>query len=117
MRCQTVIDLAADDAGPDAHGGGVRPDFTGGEGFTDEDQDTVGHRLPRKAGTGGAEGQMNTLLRGYRQNVRHVVFALHDDHNLRDQPVEAGIGAPGQQSQFVGNDARCGEMRAQGRNE
>ncbi|KFB72476.1 MAG: hypothetical protein AW09_002340 [Candidatus Accumulibacter phosphatis] len=45
MRCQTVIDLAADDAGPDAHRGGVRPDFTGGEGFTDEHQDTVGDRL------------------------------------------------------------------------
>ena len=37
-----------------------------------------------------------TLLRGYRQNVRHIVFAFHDDHHLRDQPVEAGIGAPGQ---------------------
>ncbi|KFB72475.1 MAG: hypothetical protein AW09_002339 [Candidatus Accumulibacter phosphatis] len=60
---------------------------------------------------------MDTLLRGHRQDMRHVVFALHDDHDLRDQPVEAGIGAPGQESQFVGNDARCGEMRAQGRNE
>ena len=56
MRGEPVIHLAADDAGAEAHRGGIRRDLAGGEAFADQRQHAVGNGLAREAGAGSAEG-------------------------------------------------------------
>ena len=47
--------------------------------------------------------------RAGREQAPHLVLALDDDDELRHQPVEARVGAPGEQAQRIGDQPLAGD--------
>jgi hypothetical protein len=43
------------------------------------------------------------------QDAGHLVLGLHIDDDFRNEAVKTGVGAVGQQTQGVGDDARDGD--------
>ena len=113
---KSSIDFAADDPRPETYAECIGSQLKAGKAFSDQDQDTVGNRLPGQAGACGTEGKVNILLTSHSQHVRHVGLIFHNNHDPWNQPVETGISTPGQPSQFISDDALCRETPAKCRN-
>ncbi|MNE87406.1 hypothetical protein D3C80_1846050 [compost metagenome] len=64
--------------------------------IAENDQHRVADGLPGEAGAGRAERHRDLIALGQFQQGNHFVFGLDADHQLRDQPIEAGVGAKGQ---------------------
>ena len=60
-----------------------------------------------------AEVQRRVQPRAVPDHLPHLVLGLDLHHQLRHQPVEAGVGAPGQQAQRVGDQPLGGNSRLQ----
>ena len=75
---------------------------------TEQHQHRIGDRLPRKTRAGGSESDRRSELRARGEQPDHFLFALDDHCELRDQPIEARVGSPGQQTQRIGDQALVG---------
>ncbi len=53
--------------------------------------------------------------RAGREQAPHLVLALDHDHDRGHQPVEAGVGAPGEQAQRIGDQPLAGDEPAPAR--
>ena len=63
-----------------------------------QDQHRVGDRLARQAGAGGTERDRRIEFRAHGEQLDRLLLALHHDHELGHQPIEARVGPPGQQT-------------------
>ena len=117
MRRQPTIDLAPDDPRPDAHFLRIGRQLVGGKAFTDQRQNAVTDRLPGEAGAGRTESHRRPVGVGCGQHGFGVVFGFDDRDHLRNQPVEAGVGAIRQTAQFVGDDLVFGKGLPEGLDE
>ena len=78
-------------------------------------QHRVADRLAGQAGAGGAERHRRAAAARSSASTRtHLVLVLDHHDDLRHQPVEAGVGAPGQQAQRIGDEPR-GRQRSEQR--
>ncbi|MNG12921.1 hypothetical protein D3C84_965630 [compost metagenome] len=60
------------------------------------DQHRVADGLAGQAGAGGAEGHWDLIALGEFQQGHHFIFGLDAYHQLRNQTIEAGVGAEGE---------------------
>ena len=108
-RCQPGIGLRADHPRLQADLCALATDLATVPVIPKHDQHRIADGLPGQAGAGGAEGHRNPVaLRQFEQR-HHFIFGLDANHQLRNQAIEAGIGAEGQRRQrivetpFLGN--------------
>ncbi|MCY1272430.1 hypothetical protein D9M69_242800 [compost metagenome] len=67
----------------------------------EDDQHRVADRLAGQAGAGGAEGHRHLLGMGQLEQFDHLAFGFDAQDQLRNQPVEAGIGAESEGRQRI----------------
>ncbi|MNZ69971.1 hypothetical protein D3C78_882890 [compost metagenome] len=100
-RRQHGVGLGADDAGLQADLRAIGADVAAVPVVAEDDQHRVADRLAGQAGAGGAEGHRHLLGVGQLEQFDHLALGLDAQHQLGDQPVEAGVGAEGQGGQRV----------------
>jgi hypothetical protein len=111
---EAAIDFAADDTWADLHFARIGVEFVGGEAFADQGEHAIGDRLAGEAGAGSAEGDRAVILPGCGQHRFQLVFRFDDGDDFGRQAVEAGIGAIGEQAQFIGDDLGFREVLLEG---
>ena len=81
-------------------------DFDLAPAVAEQHQHRVADGLAREAGAGGAEGDRRLQPRAACEHAADFALVLDDDDELRHQPVEAGVRAPGEQAQRIVDQAR-----------
>ena len=101
VRSEPGIDLAANDARPNANRCGIGRDFAGGETFANECQYAVGDTLTRQAGTGCAKGYRPSVNPCGLQQCLYFLFGFDDGDDLGNHAVETRIRSVSQATQVV----------------
>ena len=94
-------------------GNGLRrgTDFAAPPVVPEHHQHRIGDRLTRKARARRAKRDRRARARAVAEQAHDVGLALDHDDDFRHQPIEAGVGAPGQQAQRVGDEPIFGYVR------
>ena len=98
---EMAVRFAAEHAWPQPDGGGIGGDVDAAPAVAQHRQHRIGDRLARQAGAGGAEGDRRAMLAACRQQPTDFRLVFHDDDELRNQSVEAGVGAVGKLPQRI----------------
>jgi hypothetical protein len=121
-RRRIRTDLAAEGGEPPVR---RRPDDTGLQGdrlrvvaeltaapaIPEQHQNRIGDGLSRQARACRAKGDRRAKVRAVTEQPYDVVLAVHDDDDLRHEPIEACVRTPGEQAQGIGDQAVGGDVR------
>ncbi|MNQ25418.1 hypothetical protein D3C85_386380 [compost metagenome] len=119
-RCQHGVGLGANHSGLQPDLEALAADFAAVPVIAQDDQYRVADRLTGQAGAGGAEGHRHPFGTGQLEQGDHFQFGFDPDHQLRNQPIEAGVGAEGQgregvvETPFLGDQALDGGEEGDG---
>ena len=96
------VGLRHDDRRSQGHLFGARVNVQLAPAIAQHRQHAVGHRLARQRGARRPEGHRQALGPCRLEHGAHIVLGIDEHHYGRDQPVGAGIAAPGVSHQWVG---------------
>ncbi len=110
---QARIGVATDNAGLEGYLRPLGADRMATPPGSQPDQDRVGNRLTGQRGAGGSEGHRCPRFSRQAQGPHDLDLVDDLDDQLRDQPVEAGIGSVGQGPQGIADQPGLGNERTQ----
>ena len=114
VAAQCVVRVLADHPGLQADARTAIQHLDAGPAFLDDHQHRVAHRLSGQAGARSTQRHRHTMGLRQAQHDGHLPFIDGAHHDLRQQAVEARVGAVGQRAGGIGDQALGRHVRAQG---
>ena len=102
---QNLADARADDARLQGDVFGIGRHLIAFPRLSGHHQDRIGDCLARKRRAGGTERHGHADARGSLQQTRDLGLVVGAHNDFGYEPVEAGVGTPGEQAQLVGVDS------------